>query len=85
MLGAPALPAGCGDGEYLPDLFELLYRQGKGGVAFETSDPELYRRIHPSLPGSVSATVGTLGRVGARFSPVVASGLSLPERKWCRR
>lgn len=32
-------------------------------LRFETSDPELYRRIHPSLPGTLSDRLGQLDRM----------------------
>jgi biotin synthase len=52
-------------------------------LRFETSDPELYRRIHPSLPGTVSDRVAQLLRMrGMGYE--IGSGVmvGIPGQTW---
>ncbi len=52
-------------------------------LRFETSDPDLYRRIHPSLPGTVSDRVAQLLRMRA-MGYEVGSGVmvGIPGQTW---
>ena len=52
-------------------------------LRFETSDPELYRRIHPSLPGTVSDRIAQLLRMRA-MGYEVGSGVmvGIPGQTW---
>ena len=52
-------------------------------LRFETSDPGLYRRIHPSLPGTVSDRVRQLRRM-REFGYEIGSGVmvGIPGQTW---
>jgi biotin synthase len=52
-------------------------------LRFETSDPELYRRIHPSLPGTVSDRVAQLQRM-REIGYEIGSGVmvGIPGQTW---
>jgi len=52
-------------------------------LRFETSDPELYRRIHPSLPGTVSNRVAQLLRM-REIGYEIGSGVmvGIPGQTW---
>jgi biotin synthase len=52
-------------------------------LRFETSDPDLYRRIHPSLPGSLSDRVAQLLRMRA-MGYEIGSGVmvGIPGQTW---
>jgi len=52
-------------------------------LRFETSDPELYRRIHPSLPGTVSDRVAQLRRM-REMGYEIGSGVmvGIPGQTW---
>jgi biotin synthase len=52
-------------------------------LRFETSDPELYRRIHPSLPGTVSDRVAQLLRM-REIGYEIGSGVmvGIPGQTW---
>ena len=52
-------------------------------LRFETSDPELFRRIHPSLPGAVSDRVAQLLRMRA-MGYEIGSGVmvGIPGQTW---
>ena len=67
-----------------PDL--MLWREAGADrylLRFETSDPELYRLIHPSLPGRPSDRVAMLARLRG-FGYEVGSGVmvGLPGQSW---
>jgi biotin synthase len=52
-------------------------------LRFETSDPDLYRRIHPSLPGSLSDRVAQLRRM-REMGYEIGSGVmvGIPGQTW---
>jgi biotin synthase len=52
-------------------------------LRFETSDPELYRRIHPSLPGTLSDRVAQLRRL-REIGYEIGSGVmvGIPGQTW---
>lgn len=52
-------------------------------LRFETSDPELYRRIHPSLPGTLSDRVAQLRRM-REMGYEIGSGVmvGIPGQTW---
>jgi biotin synthase len=52
-------------------------------LRFETSDPDLYRRIHPSLPGTVSDRVAQLRRM-REIGYEIGSGVmvGIPGQTW---
>lgn len=52
-------------------------------LRFETSDPELYRRIHPSLPGSISDRILQLRRM-REMGYEIGSGVmvGIPGQTW---
>ena len=52
-------------------------------LRFETSDPELYRRIHPSLPGTLSDRVAQLLRM-REIGYEIGSGVmvGIPGQTW---
>jgi biotin synthase len=52
-------------------------------LRFETSDPELYRRIHPALPGTVSDRVAQLSRMREMGYEIGSGGMvGIPGQTW---